>query len=100
MKKSKQKRKISARTCTGITKLQALKQMKKALWMFKREVGKILKDNDLFYCLDTDVENRVSKNIRSVDDMVFSLVDNGSLANCMIMCDLKTRKEAREFESV
>lgn len=96
-KSKKTKRKVSARTATGITKLQALKQMKKALFTFKRQIGKILKDNDLFYCADTDIKDRVRKGIRCVDDMVFSLTEEGSLVNCMMMCDLKTRKEALEF---
>ncbi len=96
-KSKKTGRKVSARTATGITKLQALKQMKKALFTFKRQVGKILKDNDLFYCGDTDIEDRVSKETRCVNDMVFSLIEEGSLANCMMMCDLMTRKEALEF---
>ena len=96
-KSNNTKRKVSAKTAIGITKRQALKQMKKALFAFKRQIGKILKDNDLFYCVDTDIEDRVSKEIRCVNDMVFSLIEEGSLANCMMMCDLKTRKEALEF---
>ena len=97
MKKTKKKRTISAKTRTGITKLQALKQMKKAYWIFRQEVAKILNDNDLFYCIDTDIKNRISSKNRCVNDMVFSLANTGSLANCMIMCDLKTREEAKEF---
>lgn len=80
-----------------MTKSQALKEMKKAASVFKKEVSKILEDNDLFYCIDTDVKDRVSTNNRCVDDMIYSLMESGSLVGCMIMCDLKTRKEALKF---
>ena len=80
-----------------MTKHQALEQMKKAALDFKREVAKILEDNDLFYCIDTDIKDRVSTNNRCADDMVYSLMSPRSLSGCMIMCDLKTRKEALEF---
>lgn len=80
-----------------MTKSQALKKMKNAASVFKKEVSKILEDNDLFYCVDTDIKDRVSTNNRCVDDMIYSLMSSGSLAGCMIMCDLKTRKEALKF---
>jgi hypothetical protein len=91
------KRTISARTSIGITKLQALKQMEKAASTFKKEIAKILEDNDLFYCVDTDIKNRVSKGNRCVDDMVYSLLSKKTIVHAMIKCDLKTRKEALEF---
>lgn len=91
------KRTISTRTCTGITTLQALKQMEKAAFVFRKEVSKILKDNDLFYCTGTDIKNHVSNNNRCVDAMLFSLIRKKSIAHDMIMCKLKTRKEALEF---
>jgi hypothetical protein len=88
---------ISAKTCTGITKLEALNQMEKATSAFKQEIAKILNDNDLFYCVDTDIKNRVSEGNRCVDDMVYSLLSEKSIVHAMIRCDLKTRKEALEF---
>jgi hypothetical protein len=91
------KRTISTRTRTGITKLQALEQMKKATSAFKKEIAKILEDNDLFYCVDTDIKNRVSKTNRCVDNMVYALLSEKSIVHAMIKCDLKTRKEALEF---
>ena len=80
-----------------MTKSQALKEMKKAAAVFKKEVSKILEDNDLFYCIDTDVKDRVSTNNRGVNDMIYSLMSRRSLVGCMIMRDLKTRKEALKF---
>ena len=80
-----------------MTKIQALKKMKNAASAFKKEVSKILEDNDLFYCADTDIKDRVSTNNRCVDDMIYSLMESRSLVGCMIMCDLKTRKEALKF---
>lgn len=91
------KRTVSARTKTGITKLQALNQMKKATSAFKKEIAKILKDNDLFYCADTGFENRVSNRNRCVNDMINSLLREKWIAHNMLLGDLKTRKEALEF---
>lgn len=91
------KRTISARTRTGITKRQVFNQMKKVTSAFKKEITKILEDNDLFYCVDTDIKNRVSKTNRCADDMVYALLSGKSIVHAMIMCDLKTKEEALEF---
>ena len=91
------KRTISARTRTGITKLQALKRMENVASAFKKKIAKILEDNDLFYCVDTDIKNRVSTTNRCADDMVYALLSEISIVHSMIRCDLKTRKEALEF---
>ena len=83
------------RTCTGITKLQALKQLKHAAALYKKEVAKILRDNDLFYCEDVAWKNRITNCNRSVDNMINILIDESADYD-WLKHFLMTRKEALE----
>lgn len=92
--------KHTARTKLGITKCQALKQMKKLYFEYERAIGKVMKENDLYYAYNRDVNDRVRRGVRSIRDMAFVLSTSGSLAHSMIMCDLKTRAETEELDAL
>lgn len=93
-------KKISSRTKLGITKLQALKQMKKLYFEFERAIGKIMHENDLYYVNNRDIERRVSRKIRSIKDMAYVLSSGGTIRHSFIMCDLKTRSETEELDKL
>ena len=50
------------KTIKGLTKVQVMKQLKSIAYAYQKEVGKILKENDMFYCDDWDFMEEYLRN--------------------------------------
>ena len=96
MKKAKAKRSIH-RTVKGLTKVQVMKQLKSVAHAYKKEVGKILKENDMFYCNPWECMEEYLRNCsRGVNDVASALCRHGTMQRAYLDVDLMTRKEMQE----
>ena len=96
MKKATAKRSIR-RTVKGLTKVQVMKQLKSIAHAYQKEVGKILKENDMFYCEDWDYMEEYLRNCsRGIRGVAGALCGYGTMRRSMLKCDLMTRKEMLE----
>ena len=96
MKKATTKRSIH-RTVKGLTKAQVMKQLKSIAYAYQKEVGKILKENDMFYCDDWDFMEEYLRNCsRGVYGVANALCRYGTMQHARLKSSLMTRAEMLE----
>ena len=98
MKKASKKRSTKRiKTIKGLTKVQVMKQLKSVAHAYKKEVGKILKENDMFYCNPREcMEEYLRDCSRGVNDVASALCRHGTIQRAYLDVDLMTRQEMLE----
>lgn len=87
----------SHRTIKGLTKTQVMKQLKSVAYAYQKEVGKILRENDIFYCDDWSLMKKYLRNSsRGVRDVAIALCRYRTIQRAKLSTDLKTRTEMLE----